>query len=185
MFLKRPFIGSGITVKARKNDLLPVKMAICFSLICSCVNEQTNVNNNTTVSLENLIGKVVDLPDSLTPISYHTDDCPYKLKFWNNFLSKMYGTNTNCIFYMYINWTNGKIDSLSNPVRQKFDFPYTWYLDTDSQIFNKFGITDKKMQTMLLNERNEILLVGDPVFNIVLHELYVYTINNYEMKIMY
>jgi hypothetical protein len=178
---------------------------IYFFLICSCVNEQANVNENNTPteSLENLIGKVVELPDSLMPVSYHMinshrhavgsqdllklvtfidagySDFPYKLKFWNNFLFKMYGANKNCIFYMYI---NGKIDSLSNPVHQKIDFPYAWYSDADGQIFNKCGITDKKMYTMLLNGRNEILLVGDPVFNVALHELYFSMINNYEMQ---
>jgi hypothetical protein len=172
---------------------------ICFSLICSCVNEQTNLdeNNTPTESLENLIGKVVALPDSLMPVSYHTvdsrrhasgsqdllklvtfidagySDCPYKLNFWKSFIPSVYGANRNCIFYLYIRWENGKIDSLSNPVCQKFDFPYVWYLDAEGQFFNKCGITDKKMQTMLLNERNEILLVGDPVFDAALCELYL------------
>jgi hypothetical protein len=177
---------------------------ICSYLICSCVNEQANVNENNAPAeaLENLIGKVVDLPDSLMLVSYHTvdshkhvagsrdllklvtfidagySDCPYKLNFWENFLSSVYGANENCIFYLCINWENGKIDSLSNPVRQKFDYPYAWYLDVNGHFFNKCGITDKKKRTMLLNGRNEILLVGDPVFDTALCELYFNTINN-------
>ncbi|MDR1161691.1 MAG: hypothetical protein LBK45_05075 [Tannerellaceae bacterium] len=171
---------------------------ICFSLICSCVNEQTNINENTTPAevIDNLIGKAVDLPDSLLLVSYHTvdshkhdsgspdvlklvtfidagySDCRYKLNFWKKFLSSVYAANKNCIFYLYINWGNEKIDSLSNPIYQKFNFPYAWYLDTNDLFFNKYGITDKKMQTMLLNGRNEILLVGDPVFDTALCELY-------------
>jgi hypothetical protein len=164
----------------------------CFSLICSCVNEQATVNENNAPAeaLENLIGNVVDLPDSLMLVSYHTvdshrhvagsrdllklvtfidagySDCPYKLNFWKNFLSSVYAANDNCIFYLYINWTDGKIDSLSNPIHQKFDFPYAWYLTTD-----------KKKQTMLLNGQNELLLVGDPVFDTALRELYLNTIS--------
>jgi hypothetical protein len=135
------------------------------------------------------IGKIIYLPDSIliveesvistfdlnqrkskrklvTYIDISCSACLSNFSFWNQFMKESDEQKIECEYLIFI---NGKINSL-NAIR-KLGFDYPVLLDSNSIFIEMNQLWDKRFQTALLNERNEVILMGDPTVNEKLKDL--------------
>lgn len=175
-----------------------------FMLFFSCLrknNDNIEWNKIAEKSVEKFTGKTMNFTDTFTCISYNTKDssfifsykptlkvivyvdgtcgaCLINLKSWQSIITKVYQKRKDCFFYILVNWPH-EIAEASNPLL-KTGFLYSWYLDRECSFFRSYEIYDKRLQAVLLNEKNELLLIGDPSLNPELGDLYLETILNYK-----
>lgn len=139
----------------------------------------------------NWIGKEVYIPDSMlvmmgdssevfylskidakkrivTYIDISCEACLNNFSFWNKFIHESEQKNIECQYLIHI---NGNQKSL--PAIRKLGFHHPVLLDSNSIFIEKNDLWDKRFQTALLNEKNEVVLIGDPTVNERLKELYM------------
>jgi hypothetical protein len=152
-------------------------------------------------TVEEFANKTLNFTDTFPRISYNTKDslyiysnkpklkvivyvdgtcgvCLINLNVWQSIMTKVYQKRKDCFFYILVNWPREIVEN-SNPLLEA-GFPYSWYLDRECSFFGSYNLYDKRLQAVLLNEKNELLLIGDPSLNPQLGSLYLETILNYK-----
>jgi hypothetical protein len=151
---------------------------VCFSFLLSCGQE---LSSEKTIG--KWIGKTVKIPkdvqlrfvndqdsanyiaDKKYKILVYMDSlgctsCKFQANIWKKYINEM-GNNVEFIF-----WFTGKnTDELLNTLRLQ-RFRYHFYIDEKDKINqqNNFS-TEIMLQCFLLNRKNEVLMIGNPVFN--------------------
>ena len=169
-------------------------MIAIWIISCSCQfksQEQKNWENYAKNEVSSRIGKKMNLPDSIliaedgfintfyleqikskrkivTYIDISCSACLNNFSFWSQFIEKSDKQNIDCEYLIFI---NGKINSLNAIRRLGFDYPVLF--DSTSIFIEMNQLWDKRFQTALLNERNEVILIGDPTVNEKLKDLYM------------
>jgi len=180
-------------------------LSIILILFVSCLNKSRDKHKQWKIiaekTVEQFSGKKMYFADTLTRISYNTLDsalvhkgikpvlkvvvfidgtcgaCLINLNFWQSFITNVYQKRNDCFFYVCVNWQN-EMNGTSNPLLD-CGFTYSWYLDKNCSLFRSYEIYDKRLQAVLLDQKNEVLLIGEPSLNSQLGELYLSTIINY------
>jgi hypothetical protein len=169
---------------------------------CSTKSRDAQWNQIAKNAVDSFIGKTMYITDSLSRISFNTLDsawmfsdiqpvlkvivyidgtcgaCLINLNFWQSFMTKVYQKRKDCFFYILVNWPD-EINETSNPLLA-YKFTYSWYIDKYCSFFSNYDIYDKRLQAVLLNQHNEVLLIGEPSLNPQLGEFYLSTILNYK-----
>ncbi|MGY3211518.1 hypothetical protein [Mucilaginibacter sp. HD30] len=102
--------------------------------------------------------------------------CVNGLLFWKNFLKANNIQDSKCGFLPYIFAFDA--NDFQKDAIEKLDLGFPWLFDKNSSIVKLNGIYDKRFQTALVNSSGKVLLIGDPVLNPALSELYAKTIKN-------
>ncbi len=55
---------------------------------------------------------------------------------------------------------------------EKSGYQYSWIYDKHEEFIHKNKIYDKRFQTVLLGKRKQVIIIGNPVLNPKLEELY-------------
>lgn len=94
--------------------------------------------------------------------------CLLHFEFWQKFINEAMKKKVNCDYLLYV-----KIDDLDTDLVRKMKFTYPFLIDNESLFVDKNELWDKRFQCALLNDKNEVILVGDPTLNPQLRELYM------------
>lgn len=166
-------------------------LSMCFS--CSY-----NKNKNDTSTLvKQWIGKKVIFPNNL--IFYRFDgkqvdyeiplskykiiryvdslecaSCELRLTEWKNFMDELHAYSNDVIpvlFFFSFNSEEGLNELRSYMNVEEFPFPFSIDSLNCMDQLNKFP-NQKYFHTILLNEKNETVLIGDPVLNFKVRKLY-------------
>jgi len=139
--------------------------------------------------LGNMTGKQIQLLDSLeiysasgvnnleidhrgfklvTYIDGTCSNCVLQLRAWEDYISKNATNNVEYIFYIYT------IDSYYiKETLKTLEFSQSVFLDSTDAFFKTNNISEEKIyQTFLLDQNNEVVLLGNPLYNKKLEELY-------------
>lgn len=170
-------------------------LLIFIYIILSCTSCQ---NQNIKQKVHQWINKEIILPEKLS-YNTHVDS------IWNNLLHHEYkiltiidtNTCTECHLRLY-EWKKliQEIDSITNNttfllvvhskdytlldiIKEKNKFTYPIFYDYENKVaqINKFP-KDPRFQTFLLDKNNHVILVGNPVGNRALWNLYKQIIKN-------
>ncbi|MDR0661525.1 MAG: hypothetical protein LBG19_12240 [Prevotellaceae bacterium] len=176
---------------------------ICVITLCSCgQTKNKRWNEKTEAIVEKWSGEKMPLPDSMYIISFGTLDqyditqkgntlkvatfvdgscsaCMVNLAFWKDFMIKIYKERKDCRFYFFIDLPEYNTQENTNPLLE-VGFECPWILDLGHSYFQKNEIYDPRLQTVLLNKNDEVILIGDPTLNEGLAQLYYDVICNYE-----
>lgn len=168
-------------------------MVICL-VLSSChfkTQEQKDWEKYAENEVSGRIGKELYLPDSLllagengiipfyisdirvkerivTYIDITCSACLNNFSFWDKFIKETKTKNITCEYLIYINGG----ESCLKAIRQ-LTFYHPVLLDSCSVFIERNSLWDKRFQTALLNERNEVVLIGDPTVNEKLKDLYM------------
>jgi hypothetical protein len=165
---------------------------VTITLFCSCKRTKVQIQYE---QIEKLLGKRIVLPDSIrfvdkstfklseslydvkTPIKITTNidgDCHVcieQLKKWESLIktNKEALDGVDILFFVRADDYN-----IFESLVKDLYFPYNFIYDAKGEylIKNKLPFYNKDYQTFLLNEINEICLVGNPVRNRELAKLY-------------
>ena len=174
--------------------------AICFILYCAYNSEPKD--NNLKKQLKEWIGKEIILPDNmkftimgLDTIEFNFSkskykivryidsigcvSCKLKLPMWKEFINKM-NSFQDSVSFIFI-FQPKDIEELQYKLFcDNFNYPVN--IDSDDQ-FNKINklLTDDTFHTFLLNEKNHILSIGNPIENPSIKDLYFKIIQNKEI----
>lgn len=175
-------------------------VAILFTLtIFSCVDSKDKkVWNQTVVSMVNKWhNKKIYIPDSLPMIRELSDStifslsnlkCKYKLvtfidaecsvcllhfKFWEKFVQRVEKEHFKCdfIFLVCKRFVDG------NTIRNT-GFTQPYIIDDETFFISENELWDKRFQCVLLNENNQVIVIGDPTLNPKLEDYYYLKIKN-------
>jgi hypothetical protein len=181
-----------------------ILLSIVLFSSCATKSHDAYWNQIAENAVEDFIGKTMNITDSLSRISFNTLDsvllftevqpvlkmvtyidgtcgaCLISLNFWQSFMAKVYQKRKDCVFYILVNWPD-EINEASNPLLE-YKFTYSWYIDKYCSFFSNYEIYDKRLQAVLLNQQNEVLLIGEPSLNPRLGEFYLSTILDYKNR---
>ncbi|MEN7549830.1 hypothetical protein AAG747_18035 [Rapidithrix thailandica] len=136
-------------------------------------------------------GQKVLLPDNLEPVggtpdyfksiknhqfkivSYIDANCGVCIEdliFWKKFMKETPIKRDHCAFIFYIN-TFDKEEFQKN-MATTHGFTHTWVHDPNDEFISRNRLYDKRLQTVLLNKNNEVVIIGNPVLNSDLEKLY-------------
>ena len=174
--------------------------AICFILYWIYNSEPKD--KNYKIQLKEWIGKEIILPDNMKftimgidtidfnfnkskyKIVHYIDSigcvsCKLKLPMWKEFINKM-NSFQDSVSFIFI-FQPKDIEELQYKLFCD-NFNYPVYIDSDNQ-FNKINklLTDDTFHTFLLNEKNHILSIGNPIENSSIKDLFLKIIQNKEI----
>lgn len=102
------------------------------------------------------------------------EDCIYELLYWKTIINEFKKSKVSFLFYVNTLDMNQLIDKL-----KYMDFIYPVIIDTKNSFFIKNKLDKSKMyQVFLITNKNKIILIGNPIINKEIHNLYKKTINN-------
>jgi len=111
----------------------------------------------------------------LTLVNASCGTCIEEFNKWKGFMDTWDTTSVGYIFLLYSDdnlMTFKKINS------DFLKFQYPLFNDQDKKIIKANKFSDKKMfQTFLLNEADEIVIIGSPILNTSIADLYQYKIS--------
>jgi hypothetical protein len=83
--------------------------------------------------------------------------------------------NVSFVYYVYtINFEQ------TSAILKGIDFKYPVYIDYKNKFFLENDLDfQKELQTFLVDEKDKVLLVGNPVYNPKIKELYINTIADF------
>lgn len=150
------------TIKTTVADSYHKKMVFPDSLF-AYFNDTVHKIDNTFFNTEKL--KII------TFISGDCSPCIQKLYEWVTFHNEIERYNEPQILFI-IQYVN--VYSFIEKYKQEIPYNYTLVFDPDNKIFlyNHFQ-TERIFQTVLLNPDNRIIIIGNPVYNKKLKELYI------------
>jgi hypothetical protein len=178
-------------------SLLPI-----FCVNSSCIrNNKNNTKNQFKENVKAYIGKKIILPeDSLillkddnilpieesnlrsnemkivTSINGNCHICVYNLDKWKQeLIKKLNSKKLHFIFYLHTD----DYDLFKKSLYYKISGDYPLLIDTTNAFVsdNDLPKMDKRFHTFLINKNNEIILVGNPLQNIKIKNLYFEEIN--------
>ena len=175
-------------------------LAIIATLLSSCVHTQKKellkliyewqgreILFPTDVTFERIDGKAVCL-DSFNctyKVFTYVDSigcmsCKLKLSEWNDFMSMVDSLYPNTVSYQFI-FQPYKIGELQLMLkREKFSAPICIDKKGKFEDLNEFP-KNASFQTFLLDEKNKVLAVGNPINNVKIKELYLDVISGTSM----
>lgn len=179
-----------------KPEIMKIYVLIFIILIfffCSCNNRNKEIENE----LSQILGKDVELIDTLSYFSInrglYNDSIPHQMKIvsyidgscgsclyalasWKELLkSKDF---ENVFFRLYVKTYN--LNQLSL-ILEEIDFNYPVVVDFQNQFYEKNNIQNQiNYETLLVNKDNKILLVGNPLLNDEIKNLYLEAISKYK-----
>lgn len=162
--------------------------------VCSCNSEK---DQSFDVD-ENWRGKYIKIPLNLTfevqndTIAYDIDDCDYKiiqyvnssgctgckmnLPAWEQFMGELMSNQDLSIKLLLVVNTDNPEKLRKN--LKKYHFRYPISLDTNNIFSLENGLGElQTSQTFLLNDKNEIVIIGNPVQNAKIKTLYLKELN--------
>ena len=179
------------------NDKIYILILSCV-LFISCGNSSLPSKNQQELSeiVNELMGKHIVFPkvmyndraiDSLLKMDYklvvYTDsvgctECHLSLGEWSVKIREMKVINKNLSFVFIVNNSSELvIRSLLN--KNRFDYPV--FIDHNNSFYKLNSLKkDHRFQVFLLDRENNILLIGDPIRNDAIWELYKKTLNDEE-----
>lgn len=96
---------------------------------------------------------------------------------WSSFMSNSMQTNTNCLF-IAAQLSPQKEEEIKTLVKI-LKFPWPIYIDKSNRFiqYNHTTLPNNKLfHTFLLNTNDEVILIGNPIINFDLQNLYIKTI---------
>lgn len=125
--------------------------------------------------------RVLDL-NSLKIVVYIDGTCSVclsELSFWREFIEEVSNNGLDCKFLIYI-YTKD-IETMRDYLTL-VNFHYPVIIDLKSQLPQKNTLFDKRFQVFLLNESNEVILIGNPTMNHDLRNTYINVIKDINKK---
>jgi len=110
----------------------------------------------------------------VTRINGNCYPCIYELKIWTNFIERVYKNCINCElqFYFYIACNDTNTFNIINNNEIGFNHPIMFDTKNDFHKLNKLN-ENYLFHTMLLDSLNRVILIGSPIMNEKLQELYI------------
>lgn len=180
---------------------------LIFLLFLISCNFSSNENKEWKKHVEAIInswkGKTIILPDTLmvvdkdnslqkrclrefqskfkivTFIDASCSACLNNFSYWEAFIDESKLKRCDCDFLVFVN-----IDKLEWMDIRSLKFTYPFIIDSTCQFVEKNCIYDKRFQTFLVNEKNEVIVIGDPTVNKELGILYkdiLFNSTNYQL----
>ncbi len=139
--------------------------------------------------VKNISGKQIIIPDSVQYISNfkkgqinpnnkvkiatYIDStcsvCLHALIFWEKFINELEATGQKCEFLIYI--YGDDIQKIQN-LMVKTGFNRPWIFDAKNRYITANNFFDDRIQTVILNSQDEVILIGDIVNRPQLEALY-------------
>lgn len=127
-------------------------------------------DNSLRVNQKNNINPLSKQIKLVTMVNADCGRCILSLQQWKVFMSSI---DTNKVGFIFILFSSDNFMTFNELGDSIINFNYPYYLDFDKKIFKKNKISDKKVfQTFLLDSLNHVLLIGDPIGNNDLSNLY-------------
>ena len=148
-------------------------------------------------AVEKYVGKPIRLPyiDSLhvTEVQYqgmcrlpfkivnfldgNCTTCLLKINYWKEFTNEMnsQGCSIPIVIYAYSSLEEDMRVYLN---RECTSINFYWQFDKDKSFISENELYDLRLQTVLLDAYNNVILIGDPLLNPTLRELYMDTIKS-------
>ena len=173
-----------------------------FILLCSCNNKNKDLDlwqKTTNRAVGEWIGNEMTLPkenidfinkprnynsvkgfvnEKSNKIVAHIDGncsaCVNSLFFWQKMSEKVSSLKINCSFLLYIHTENKDLFKKDVIESLKIDVPCLF--DEEASFKNLNGLHDQRLQAALLDIENKVILIGNPVLNETLSELYLETL---------
>lgn len=126
------------------------------------------------------------IPESDYKILVYVDSigctsCKLQLHKWKELMNKIYSTVTNNISFIFVFHPKDLKEIEYLLKRDQFDIPI--YMDWDDR-FNKLNQfpSDITFQTFLLNRENKVIILGNPIHNLAVKDLYLKEISENELN---
>lgn len=167
-------------------------LSLSFFLFSSCVSRQQKHmaseqeeewKRYSALFIENHLNRKVIYPADITSFLRDCDAktsakilvcvdldcgaCLMKFSFWTKFLSSLeseYGIYIPVIFYVT---GNGELEKRVNKY-----WHYSWVYDSKGEFIEKNQLYDDRFQAILVDDQDNIKLIGNPMHNEKLAELY-------------
>jgi len=170
-------------------QILLIIISLLLFTSCEYYKRKSNIEN----TIEKLYGKEVIVPDSLklfysdnyikksrdfniqiiSCIDGNCSECARDLNLWKDFISQHEMSNeVNFNFYIY---SNSYFDLEQYFNKKKFTFPFI--KDSKSKFIKQNCLPADKAYHTFLTVNNKIVLLGNPMRNERLKEIYLKTIN--------
>lgn len=129
-----------------------------------------NASNDTSIFLLSNIKNEYKL---VTFINAECSVCLIHFKFWEKFVQKIKNENLQCDFIFFVSkrFVEGKV------IRDT-DFTQPYVIDDETLFISENELWDKRFQCVLLNENNQVVIIGDPTLNAKLADYYYLKIKN-------
>ena len=172
-----------------KNYYVKYIVGLFFIFLLSCSQENKKIKDN----LSQIIGQKVQLIDSLRYYSqekgFYKDSimeqlkiitfidggcgsCLYDLEKWKEIVALPKLKDIRFLFYVKCYNRNQLIS-----VIKEINFTYPIIIDTSNQFYKVNNLkSDKTYQTFLVDKKNNILLVGNPLYSLQIKSLYLNTL---------
>lgn len=138
-------------------------------------------DKSATSTVDKWVGKKIELPmvskeikrkrnlKIVTQINGYCYSCLQELKKWDDFIASIQQYDIDFLFYV-ITEDRIKIKELN---KTNLHFEYPLIFDTTHRFENSNKIEDNDIfHTMLLNKANEVIIIGNPIKNNALKNLY-------------
>ncbi len=165
-------------------------MGVCFiSLIYSCKNNEIR---RISKEIKPWLGKQVYLPklsnkrtlerNPLSPlekkvkimtiIDASCGTCIEEFDKWKDFMKS---TDTTLVGYVFLLYSNDDLMTFESTNANYLQFTYPYFNDKKNEVITKngFNLEQKNNNTFLLNKKNEIILVGNPIYSNSVSKLYL------------
>ncbi len=168
---------------------MKISLAILLLFLILLIGCGNASRNRYKKSVNYWLGKEIKLPycpkidysnpsglKIVTRINGNCYPCLKQLSGWKSFINEV-SKEYSVSFYIYIVVSDSSIYENINEQEIHFDYPIIYDIYNDFQKLNKIN-SDNNLNSMLLNSNNEVLLIGNPVINKKMEELYVNTIRS-------
>lgn len=180
-----------------KIDYLLFIFSILLFLSCQKSKDKKEWESTVVSTVNKWHNKEMSLPDSLSMIDFQNDTtmfllsnlkkkyrfvvyidaecsvCLMHFRFWEQFVSEVKKNNCDYLFYVCKRFTK-------NAVIRNTGFTLPYIIDDETLFISENELWDKRFQCALLNDRNEVVIIGDPTLNVKLKEYYINTLRGNE-----
>ncbi len=102
--------------------------------------------------------------------------CLSNFSFWMRFNERLKKRQIHCPIEIYVQVEDANQLKLS--VLNKYNITIPCFLDQKAQFVSLNGLYDARFQAALLDEKNRVVIIGNPMLNPKLEELYFDTLNH-------
>jgi len=144
--------------------------------VAKWTNRSLNLPLNDSLIFNNSSNQIPHKKDIkiLTLINGGCGTCVDELSDWKLFINKIDTSSVGVIFLVESFDGTISLDDFKNTDSAYVRLNYPYYNDIDLSIFSKYDFPhEKKYQTFLLNQKNEVVLIGNPIFSEAMEDLYL------------